>query len=129
MPRAMELYEGRVIAYALGNFLTYGPFDLKMPNNLSAILKVDLTKRGTLAAAKIEPLRLTHPGVPHPDPRHWATKYLRKMSRYDFPDSPLVLGLDGVVEIKSLKPPKVRAAQKPKTPKAEVDVVASDKSK
>jgi len=126
MPRAMELYEGRVIAYALGNFLTYGPFDLKMPNNLSAILKVDLTKRGTLAAAKIEPLRLTHPGVPHPDPRHWATKYLRKMSRFDFPDSPLVLGMDGIVEIKSLKPSKVRTAKKPQD---EVDVVASDKSK
>ncbi|HRE87760.1 MAG TPA: CapA family protein [Myxococcota bacterium] len=103
MPRAMELYEGRLIAYALGNFLTYGPFDLKLPNNLSAILEVEFGKSGKPRSAKLEPVRLKHPGVPYPDKKGWATNYLRKISKANFPDSPLVILKDGTLQ---LRPPK-----------------------
>ena len=30
--RAMEIYKGRLVAYSLGNFATYGRFTLKGPN-------------------------------------------------------------------------------------------------
>lgn len=118
MPRAMELYEGRLIAYALGNFLTYGPFDLKTPNNLSAILEVELARSGQLVDARVTPLRLVYPGVPRFDERNWATKYLRKMSRIDFPESPVVIGLDGVIEYKPGRAPPTRVAASARTREA-----------
>lgn len=108
MPRAIELYEGRLIAYALGNFLTYGPFDLKLPNNLSAILEVEFGKSGKPRSARIEPLRLKHPGVPYPDEKGWATSYLRKISRANFPGSPLVIEADGTLR---LRPPKTKPVE------------------
>lgn len=113
MPRAMELYEGRLIAYALGNFMTYGPFDLKMPNNLSAILEVDFAKSGKPRAARLEPVRLRHPGVPYPDDKGWATSYLRKISKANFPESPLVIEKDGTLQ---LRPPKTKPVETAGTP-------------
>ncbi len=45
--QAMEVYKGKLIAYSLGNFLTYALFNLKGPNSLSVILRVriDAQKR------------------------------------------------------------------------------------
>ena len=96
-PRAIELYRGRLIAYSLGNFLTYGPFDLHSPNFLSAVLQVTLDSRGELAEAQIVPLRLRFPGVPRFDPKGWSISFLRRMSKADFPESPLRFLPDGTL--------------------------------
>lgn len=98
-PRAMELYNGRIIAYSLGNFLTYGPFDLHAPNYLSAVLQVTLDKRGELAEAQVVPLRLKFPGAPSFDPKGRTMKFLRRMSRADFPESPLSFLPDGTIKV------------------------------
>jgi len=98
-PRAMELYDGRIIAYSLGNFLTYGPFDLHAPNYLSAVLQVTLDKRGELAEAQIVPLRLKFPGAPSFDPKGRTVNYLRRMSKADFPESPLTFLSDGTLKV------------------------------
>ena len=37
--RAIEVYRKKLIAYSLGNFLTYGMFNLKGPNGTGAILQ------------------------------------------------------------------------------------------
>ena len=96
-PRAMELYRGRIIAYSLGNFLTYGPFDLHSPNFLSGVLQVALDKKGELAEAQIVPLRLKYPGKPSFDPKGRTISFLRRMSKVDFPESPLVFLDDGTI--------------------------------
>jgi hypothetical protein len=96
-PRAMELYEGRIIAYSLGNFLTYGPFDLHAPNYLSLVLQVTLDLHGELIDAQVVPLRLRFPGVPSFDPKGRSIKFLRRMSRRDFPESPLTILEDGTI--------------------------------
>jgi hypothetical protein len=98
-PRAMELYRGRIIAYALGNFLTNGPFDIQSPNMLSMVLRVTLDARGELASAEVVPLRLRHPGIPYFDPKGWSLGFLRRLSKADFPESRLVIRDDGVLEV------------------------------
>jgi len=98
-PRAMELYQGRLIAYSLGNFLTYGPFDLHAPNYLSAVLQVTLDQRGELSEAQIVPLRLKYPGAPSFDPKGRTVKFLRRMSAFDFPESPLTFLPDGTIKV------------------------------
>lgn len=98
-PRAMELYQGRIIAYALGNFLTNGPFDIQTPNMLSLVLRVTLDSRGELVGAEIVPLRLRHPGIPNFDPKGWSIGFIRRLSKSDFPESRLVIRDDGVLEV------------------------------
>src|SRR5258708_37113315 len=44
--RAVEVYNGKLIAYSLGNFATYGPFNLNAENGLSLILEVHLAADG-----------------------------------------------------------------------------------
>jgi len=96
-PRAMELYAGRIIAYSLGNFLTYGPFDLHAPNYMSLVLQVTLDLRGELVDAQIVPLRLKFPGVPSFDPKGRSIKLLCRLSIKDFPESPLTILPDGTL--------------------------------
>jgi len=98
-PRAMEIHHDRLIAYALGNFITYGPFDIQSPNHLSLVLSVTLDRHGELREAKIIPLRLRHPGVPHLDPEAWSVSWIRRYSRADFPESAPQIDPDGVITI------------------------------
>lgn len=83
--RGMERYRGRLIAYSLGNFATYGPFSRYGPLGLSALLEVDLdAASGALRAARVHPLRHTGRGIPQPDPKGAALAELRTLSREDF---------------------------------------------
>jgi poly-gamma-glutamate capsule biosynthesis protein CapA/YwtB (metallophosphatase superfamily) len=67
--RTLELYRGKLIAYSLGNFLTYGLFNLKGPNGISVILKVRLDlETGDFVEGQIVPLKLVEGGIPEIDP-------------------------------------------------------------
>ncbi|MFO0745586.1 MAG: CapA family protein [Myxococcota bacterium] len=96
-PRAMEIYKDRLIDYALGNFVTYGPFDIQSPNHLTLVLRVTLEASGKLREAQIVPLRLRHPGFPESDPEARVVSWLQRYSRADFPDSAPVISDDGLV--------------------------------
>lgn len=98
-PRAMEVYRGRVIAYALGNFLTYGPFDLASPNYMGLVLQVTLDGTGDLVDGHLVPFRLKPPGVPVFDPKGWSIDFLQRLSRVDFPESPLIIRDDGTLAL------------------------------
>jgi len=110
-PRAMEIHEGRLVAYGLGNFMTYGPFDIQSPNNLSLVLDVTLERDGRLREARIKPLRLRHPGVPFVDPLAWTVSWLRRYSRADFPTSAPDIDRDGLI-----RPPAAPATPTAATP-------------
>jgi len=44
--RGMECYKGKLLAYSLGNFATFGLFNLAPPLHLGGILQVNLTAKG-----------------------------------------------------------------------------------
>jgi len=66
--RALEVYKGKLIAYSLGNFLTYGMFNLKGPNGISGILKIKLDlKNGEFLDGRFIPVKLMDGGIPEYD--------------------------------------------------------------
>jgi poly-gamma-glutamate capsule biosynthesis protein CapA/YwtB (metallophosphatase superfamily) len=82
--RGMEMYKGRLIAYSLGNFATYGSFNLSGPNGLSLILEVRLGTDGVFRAARIHPVKQEKPGGPIFDREAQVIPLLRELSRADF---------------------------------------------
>lgn len=93
--RAMEWYRGRLIAYALGNGVTYGPFNLRSPNRMAAALDVTFGADGGIEEARIHPFLLRYPGFPVPDGRGWTYSHVRRLSRADFPASGTRVLADG----------------------------------
>lgn len=97
--RAMEWYRGRLIAYSLGNAVTWGPFNLRHPNALALVLEVELAADGRVLAARAHPFRIRYPGYPVPDPRAAVLRHVGKLSRADFPRSAVRFGPTGEIAL------------------------------
>jgi poly-gamma-glutamate capsule biosynthesis protein CapA/YwtB (metallophosphatase superfamily) len=82
--RAMEIYKGKLIAYSLGNFLTYKLFNVKGVNSLSAILTVNINAQtGAFTGGTIIPVKLSKDGIPEIDSQGEATKLIRRLTAKD----------------------------------------------
>lgn len=93
--RGMELIDGHLAAYSLGNFGTYDRFNLSGPLGITAVLEVELDHRGKLIRGRILPVRQPGRGVPEPDPDKQAIGTLRHLSELDFPETSPEIGKDG----------------------------------
>lgn len=93
--RAMEVYKGKLIAYSLGNFATYGPFNLSAENGLSLVLEAHLAGDGTFLGGRVYPVRQEKPGGPKLDPAARILSVLRTLSNADFGPSAVVVGPQG----------------------------------
>jgi len=81
VPRAIEVYRGKLIAYSLGNFAVYSMFNLKGPSGLGYVLQIELDpETGNVVRFRTPSVALLHPGIPHPDPSGKAEALLRKLS-------------------------------------------------
>lgn len=97
VPRALEIYKDKLIAYSLGNFCTYGRFEMAGENGLSLILKVNLNDSGKFVVGKITPLYLEPPGIPLPDSVGRSIELIRDLSHYDFPLTAPEIEDDGLI--------------------------------
>lgn len=80
--RALEIYKKKLIAYSLGNFLTYGLFNLKGPNGISAILKVKMDlNNGDFLEGRLIPLKLEKGGIPVVDPDREGIQLLKELNQ------------------------------------------------
>jgi len=93
--RAMEVYCGKLIAYSLGNFATYGSFNLKGENGLSLVLEADLGPDGSFQGGRVYSVKQEKPGGPKLDADKAILPILRDLSRADFPFSYIEVGSDG----------------------------------
>jgi hypothetical protein len=82
--RGMEVIDGRLVAYSLGNFATYGGFNLAGPNGLSLVLEVSLAPDGAFLGGRIHPARQERPGGPRLDPAGAVIPVVRSLSLEDF---------------------------------------------
>ncbi len=97
--RAMQIYKGRLIAYSLGNFLTYGNVNIRGVNGISAILHVRLAPDGRFVDGKIIPVIQKYPGIPVYDGEKRAIGLIKRLVEEDgFSDS-LLISDDGSIEI------------------------------
>ncbi|PJZ69585.1 metallophosphatase [Leptospira perolatii] len=97
IPRAMEIYKGRLIAYSLGNFMGYRVFSTKGYAGYSLILEVDIDTQGNFVKGRIHPLLLTDAGVPYPDPEGKTIQLVRSLSKTDFPNRSPRIETDGAI--------------------------------
>jgi len=100
VPRALELYQGRLIAYSLGNFATYARFNLKGSNGLAPLLEVQIDRTGKFLTGKIHSFLQIGEGGPQPDSLNQAALEIRRLTELDFPDGPLKIEPDGSLKFK-----------------------------
>ena len=102
--RGMEFYRGRLVAYSLGNFLTYRGFNLAGPLGITGVLQLEFAGGGTLHRARLVPmLQLPRQG-PTPDPEHAALLLVRRLSREDFGAHAAIISDTGKIESPDKRP-------------------------
>jgi hypothetical protein len=86
--RAMEWRDrGALIAYSLGNLLTYGPFRLTEPLNRGAVLCARIDESGRVSAASLSSTRQRAPGVLEADRSARAAAIADSLGQLDFPET------------------------------------------
>ncbi len=96
--RGMEVIHGRLVAYSLGNFATYGGMNLSGPNGLTLVLEVRVAPDGTFLGGRIRPGRQERPGGPRRDPSGAVIPVVRRLSEEDFGASAVRVADDGALE-------------------------------
>ena len=98
--RAVELYKDRFIAYSLGNFCTAGRFNISGISGYAPIVKVNTDKNGKFVSGQIfSALQIDKTG-PKLDDKQLAAKEIQRLTKLDFPETPLVFTEDGKIERK-----------------------------
>ncbi|MGE5322051.1 MAG: CapA family protein [Actinomycetota bacterium] len=104
--RGMEIYEGKLIAYSLGNFATYGPFNLSAENGISLILEAHLAPDGSFISGQVYPVKQEKPGGPRLDAAMSILPILRNLSLEDFGSSGVTVGPRGELWLPGLPVPE-----------------------
>lgn len=98
VPRAMEVYEGKLIVYSLGNFLTYSRFNLKGASGTGFVLRARLfLTTGDFEGGTIAPVVLLEGGIPFADPGRKSVALIRELTAERQEPSGLVIGEDGEI--------------------------------
>ncbi|MEP1097288.1 MAG: CapA family protein [Cyclobacteriaceae bacterium] len=85
--RAMEVYKGKFIAYSLGNFLTYGRFNLRSLAGEAPLLVLKTNARGDFIEGQIHAFRQSYSLGPRNDVKLSAIKTIQRLSLDDFPNN------------------------------------------
>jgi poly-gamma-glutamate capsule biosynthesis protein CapA/YwtB (metallophosphatase superfamily) len=90
--RAMEIYQGRLIAYSLGNFSGFHNFATEGVLGASAVLHVTLAPDGAFRSGRIASVRLIEAGQPVPDPSGEGARIVAQLSREDLGGAAVKIG-------------------------------------
>jgi hypothetical protein len=87
--RAVEVYKNKFIAYSLGNFCTYGMFNLKGPNGIAPLLNIKINKKGDFLFADVTSVKQDKINRLQVDPLHTAFNKIVQLTNLDFPGNRL----------------------------------------
>jgi hypothetical protein len=101
VPRAIEVYNERFIAYSLGNFCTYSRINKNGPNGLAPLIKVNVDSLGRFLSGKIIPGYQSYAiqGVKM-DPDKKAIFKIRNLTESDFPEAEIKISDNGEITYK-----------------------------
>lgn len=99
--RAVDLYKDRFIIYSLGNFATYGRFNLKEEAGIAPLLKVFVNRQGRFLKGEIVPVKQVGEGGPVPDESGAVINVVQRLTAEDFPESGLSITDEGVIKRKA----------------------------
>ncbi|MBP3762762.1 MAG: CapA family protein [Bacteroidales bacterium] len=98
VPRAMEVYKGRLVAYSLGNFCTPVGVSLAGAAAYAPLVEVRIGRSGTLLGGKIHSFLQTYRKGLRPDPAHKAALAMRKLTMEDFENPNITIDEEGVFQ-------------------------------
>lgn len=85
--RAMEIYNGHIIAYSLGNFCTPYRMNVSGISGYAPLLEVTVDSEGKFVKGKIHSFRQAKGRGPALDPTNAAAKEIRTLSKEDMPQT------------------------------------------
>lgn len=95
--RAIDIYKNRFIIYSLGNFCTYGRFNLSGVNGIAPIIKVYTDPKGKFIYGEIIPIQQFGAGGPKIDDKKKAIKKIQELTKKDFPENNLMIDDSGFI--------------------------------
>jgi hypothetical protein len=98
--RAVEVYKDRFICYSLGNFCTYGRFNLRGPNGIAPVIRLKVNTEGRFIEGKIIPVFQNGTAGVRVDPDRQVIKKLQELTALDFPDSIINISDNGEITYK-----------------------------
>jgi hypothetical protein len=98
--RAIEVYKNRFISYSLGNFCTYGRFNLAGPNGIAPIVKINVDTSGRFLSGRIIPVFQPWPGGIKLDSNRRVIQKIRELMAADFPAAPVIVSENGAITYK-----------------------------
>lgn len=96
--RAIDLYKDKFIAYSMGNFATYGMFNLAGISGIAPIIELDVDAKGKFLKGKIYSTCQPGQGGPVMDDKNGALKEIIKLTATDIPECKLLISEDGNIE-------------------------------
>jgi hypothetical protein len=96
VPRAIELYRGRLIAYSLGNFFTWG-FNVSDERGYAPILKITVDSLGRFMYGEIVSAKQTSRQPLELDTLDRAAALIKELSLEDFPETVPVITEQGKI--------------------------------
>jgi len=98
--RAIEVYSERFIAYSMGNFCTYGRFNLSGPNGIAPLFKIKVDTCGKFLSGRIIPVFQIYHGGVRVDPENRVINKIRELTGQDFPESVINILDNGEISYK-----------------------------
>ncbi len=95
VPRGMELYQGRLIAYSLGNFCTWNGINVSGLGGLAPMLLVETDDEGRFLNGQVVSFTQQKAHYPQLDPTHGAFKLMKSLTEEDFGGGGILFGEDG----------------------------------
>ncbi len=91
VPRALEIYNGKPIAYSLGNFCTWRGISVSGPRGYAPMLWVELDCEGNLMSLDVLSFEQSTNHYPVLDPSCAAAKFMLELSKVDVASFPFEL--------------------------------------
>ena len=88
--RAVEVYKQKFIVYSMGNFNTYGTFNLSGPNGMAPLLDIKLDRKGNFLYAKVISTKQSKANGLELDPNYKVFEEMKRLTKTDFPETPLI---------------------------------------
>jgi hypothetical protein len=82
--RAVEVYKKKFIAYSLGNFCTYGRFNLTGANGYAPLLRLKINRAGNFLAAHVISVKQDKINGLQADSSYTAFKKMQMLTNADF---------------------------------------------
>ena len=87
--RAVEVYKGKFITYSMGNFNTYGQFNLQGVNGIAPLYQIKIDKNGNFIYADVISTKQTKGIGLELDAEGRVFQEIKRLTRLDFPEAQL----------------------------------------